>query len=334
MQTSYDEAQTWTNVRTLNFGLSAYSDMAAGANGLMNVLYENGRSSDPRYASVGQYQQITLAQFNTLWLETPTTYSVRYDFAEQASGVAATTDAYVRDSSPWQLDMTVTTTGSAVYVQGHPSLDGRAIRLSGDGAGVVISDPDSRQFYNFGTNDGFTVEAVLRTTMLGDGMILGRGTNTPDASPGFFPHLYFQVSNGYLNLHLRDDAGNIASLSSSLLINDGLWHSVAAIRDVSADILALVVDGQQVGLMIDPTTSFSSLLSASSVWIGYNGDHSAYFSGDIDVVRFSRGTLSASQLIAVPEPGSVVLTLAAVGGLIGRRYRRRASSPNIVKDFA
>lgn len=328
VQTSYDEALTWTNGRTINFGMSGYSDMAAGANGLMNLLYENGRATDPRYSTLGVYQQITLAQFNTAWLETPTNYGIQYNFAEQASGIAPTTDAYIRDSGGWQLDMTVTTTGSAVYVQGNPHLDGRAIHLSGDGAGFLISDADSRQFFNFGATDGFTFEAVLRTTSLGDGMILGRGTNHADASPGFFPHLYFEISGGHLRLHLRDDLGNIADLSSSILINDGLWHSVAAIRDVSADILALVVDGQQVGLMIDPTTSFSSLLSPSSAWIGFNNDHSAYFYGDLDMVGLTRGTLSTSQLVAIPEPGTIVLTLTAVGGLLGRRYRSRRTQPS------
>lgn len=333
VQTSYDEALSWTNARIINFGMSGYSDMAAGANGLMNLLYENGRATDPRYASMNLYQQITLAQFNTAWLETPVNYRVRYDFGEQASGVATTADANVRDSSPWRLDMSVTTTGTAVYVQGNPALDGRALRLSGDGAGALISDPDSRHFFEFGTNDGFTFEAVLRTTMLGRGMILGRGTYTPDASPGFYPHLFFQVSDGYLNLHLRDDDGNIADLTSSIQINDGLWHSVAAIRDVSSDILALVVDGQQVGLMIDPTGSFSALLSPSTAWIGYNGNHTAYFSGDLDMIQLTRGTLSASQLVAIPEPGGLLLTLTAVGGLLARRARdRRRSSPSAAPE--
>jgi len=326
--TSYDEALSWENRRTIDFGMSAYSDMAASADGTMNLLYENGRAGDPRFSSVSLYQQISLAQFNTQWLETPQIYALQYDFAESAPGNSVSTaDAGIKDSNSWLIDGQGV--GDMIYVQGHPSLDGRAISLNGDGDAVLIRNADSQHFFNLTASDSFTVEAVLRTTMHGDGgldgagMIMGRGAQVADNSLLFSPHWYMQIVDGKLNFNLRDAAGVVASVTSDETINDGSWHAVAATRDANNHILTISIDGRQVGYVIDPTGTFDGLNDASDTYIGKLSDGSRSLIADLDRVRFSLATPSDFQLTSIPEPSSLCLTLFAAAGIIGRSRLKR-----------
>lgn len=59
---SYDEARTWPVSKTLEPGPSAYSDLAAGRNGMIYCFYENGG------ADGSPYRRLTLARFNLEWL--------------------------------------------------------------------------------------------------------------------------------------------------------------------------------------------------------------------------------------------------------------------------
>ncbi len=57
---SFDGANTWPVKRVVYEGPSAYSSLAAGKNGMIFILFENGEK--------GLYERISLARFNMEWL--------------------------------------------------------------------------------------------------------------------------------------------------------------------------------------------------------------------------------------------------------------------------
>jgi sialidase-1 len=62
---SYDEGGTWTTSKTLEPGLSSYSDLAVMPDGTILCLYERGRAQDNKVSDLGL---LTLARFNLEWL--------------------------------------------------------------------------------------------------------------------------------------------------------------------------------------------------------------------------------------------------------------------------
>lgn len=315
LNTSYDEAQNWGNTRTISFGLSAYSDMVASNDGTMNLLYENGRRNDPRFATTGQYQQITLARFNTQWLETPVIYSAQMNFNERSPGsVVSTSDGAVKDSSLWNLHATAV--GSMVYVQGETN-SGSALHLTGNGEYVVWRAADSRQFFQIDANGKFTIDALMRT-MAQSGVVMGRGTVGGT-------HWLMKIVNGYLHLDLRDDSGNQADVVSDVQVNDGLWHRLAVGRDPTKDDLEIYVDGRLSATLADPTLGFTSLFATSDIYLGRLSDGSQQLVADIDSLRFSLASPSEVQVTSVPEPGSLLFAASAAGAMYWRRRSRGRS---------
>jgi len=61
---SYDEAKTWPVARTLEPEISAYSDLAVGADGTIYCLYERGAIGKNMYKTAA----LTVARFNLEWL--------------------------------------------------------------------------------------------------------------------------------------------------------------------------------------------------------------------------------------------------------------------------
>jgi sialidase-1 len=64
---SYDEAGSWPVSKTLEPGLSAYSDLAVGPDHTIYCLYERG-GRDPRDRQPQRPATLTLARFNLEWL--------------------------------------------------------------------------------------------------------------------------------------------------------------------------------------------------------------------------------------------------------------------------
>jgi Neuraminidase (sialidase) len=61
---SYDECQTWPVARTLEAGISGYSDLAVGPDGIIHCLYERGGINKNMYKTAA----LTVARFNLEWL--------------------------------------------------------------------------------------------------------------------------------------------------------------------------------------------------------------------------------------------------------------------------
>ncbi|MBI1373221.1 MAG: exo-alpha-sialidase [Phycisphaera sp.] len=64
VKVSYDEGATWPVMRTLEPGISGYSDVAAAPDGTIYVLYERGAVAGSHYNPA----TLTLARFNLAWL--------------------------------------------------------------------------------------------------------------------------------------------------------------------------------------------------------------------------------------------------------------------------
>lgn len=61
---SYDEGETWPVMKSLEPGISGYSDLAVGPDGTIYCIYENGSPSGSGY----NVKYLTVARFNLEWL--------------------------------------------------------------------------------------------------------------------------------------------------------------------------------------------------------------------------------------------------------------------------
>ncbi len=61
---SYDEGKTWPVARSVEPGISGYSDLAAGPDGFAYCFYERGSVDTSHYRPA----QLTVARFNLEWL--------------------------------------------------------------------------------------------------------------------------------------------------------------------------------------------------------------------------------------------------------------------------
>lgn len=65
---TYDEGQSWPINKTLEPGMSAYSDLAVLPDGTALCFYERGREADADQKKPTSYASLTLARFNLEWL--------------------------------------------------------------------------------------------------------------------------------------------------------------------------------------------------------------------------------------------------------------------------
>jgi sialidase-1 len=61
---SYDDAKTWPTVKTIESGISGYSDLAATPTGTILCFYERGGLEKNHYRT----RWLTVARFNLEWL--------------------------------------------------------------------------------------------------------------------------------------------------------------------------------------------------------------------------------------------------------------------------
>ncbi len=150
--------------------------------------------------------------------------------------------------------------------------------------------------------------------------------------------------NGKFVLGVGSGGGD-TTLASSVNINDGAWHHLAATRDNTTGAIAVYVDGVPRGTGTGPTGSrtFPSALRIGSLQTGNN-----FFNGTLDDVRLYPRVLTASEIqalaagpLAAPQnvtatPGSGTITLAwsAVPHATDYIVRRAPSDDGAFADFA
>ena len=272
-------------------GPSAYSDMARLNVNRMGLLYEKG--------SISPYETITFARFDEDWLDEPPPPAEAPGAAfwnleeSSAGGVAPTDPGAILDVHPDGLNLHMTATRAFPVVAGAPAYgDGGAIAFAADG-GLRIFDVDSGNRFDYGPSHSFTIEVVCRmpsgSTQIGALVAKDLAAKSPS--------WWLRVESGKARFLISDNTLECV-FSSSATINDGQWHHIAAVRDVTdpgARQLRLYVDGVLSGSL--PDTTVNSLANGQAVWIGRFNSANRLFTGEIDLVRISPVALTPSQFV-------------------------------------
>lgn len=289
---SADETLTWSAPKVVNEGPSAYSDMTPLADGRMALLYEKGESSP--------YQTIVLARFNEAWLDAPSPPpenpgAAFWNFEENpVGGTTPLATGAIRDVYPEGHNLNLTASAAFPVIAGSPSHgNGRAIQLTANG-GLRIYDTDSSNRFDFGPADSFTVEIICRipagSTQIGALVAKDLASTSPS--------WWLRVESGKARF-LVSDTTTESVLSSTIAINDGQWHHIAATRDASnpADKkLCLHIDGQLAGTIADRTTGSSA--NGQALWVGRFNSGSRMLTGDIDAVRITPAIIAPPGFLA------------------------------------
>jgi len=271
VRSSFDETQSWEGKKLIYLGPSAYSDLVKLADGSIGLLYENG--------SDWAYRRITFAKFTADWLDA-TTY-VAWEFNEKLPGNTAS--IAIKDSDGYGLHAQAE--AAFEYVSGDPQQGATsALRFTGSGYGVRLTDAKSGGWLDFGSDGSFMIEALIRTTAHGSGGATGSGAIVAKDVGTNQPSWWLRVQDSKL-VFLICDGTTTSSVSSSGAINDGLWHRVAAVRDANANELSVYVDGVLAGTLTGAADG--SLANGNDVVVGRFNEEGRSFIGDIDYVRIS-----------------------------------------------
>ncbi|MFW6164270.1 MAG: LamG domain-containing protein, partial [Planctomycetota bacterium] len=183
------------------------------------------------------------------------------------------------------------------------------------GDGGPAAGPD----INFGQQDSFTIEAVLRTTADTQGGIVSKDW------AGDRPSWWLRMRpDGTLQAIADDrnapDPNVIGLVNGTDPINDGEWHHIAFVRDATDDEVRLYIDYALDAADIDNTllTQFNT----RDIRIGESNGGGWQFGGDIDFVRITSGALAPEQFVQpIPEPATLALLGGALAALLRRRRR-------------
>lgn len=153
----------------------------------------------------------------------------------------------------------------------------------------------------------FTIALWVKTTDTG-----GTGTNWYQGE-GLVDAAVAGVSNdfGTALLHQKFALGignPDTTLTSTIAINDGNWHQVAATWNISSGAVQLYVDGT---LNTSGVAAKGGRNAPPTIQIGRD-PNGAYFNGTIDDVRLFNRILSKAEVIALANPPAAPKGLAAV----------------------
>ncbi len=288
---SFDEAVSWSAPKLIYAGPSSYSDMARAGTDNVCVLYENG-PTDP-------YDKITFVRFNEAWLNAApppaaSPWAAFWNFEERPAGQTASTqqDA-MRDVHPDNHGLHMTAQLALPVVTGAPAFgNGSALNFSGNG-GLRITDIASADHLDFGANDSFTLEVACKIPANSSqtGALIAKDFTANGSA------WWLRIEGGKARFLVCSNPVE-KIVTSSISVNDGLWHHIAAVRDANnptAKQLRIYVDGQLCGTTADTTTG--SLANGQDVWIGRYNTGSYPISGAIDFVRITPSALSPSTFV-------------------------------------
>jgi sialidase-1 len=270
----------------INRGRSAYSDLVKLNDNRIGVLYEWGDTAN--------YEEIRFATFTEQWLDDPTVVQLNFD--EQTSGVAPSTSNYLKDSRGYGLHGTAS--NGPAFVEGDPRYNnGAALRFTG-GIDEVRIDDISNSPLDFEDEDSFTLEAVFKTTSHSGTSANASGPLISKDIGAGLPSYFLRIQDSKVRFLVSDNS-SLASLYSDVVVNDGEWHHVAAVRDGAAGTISLYVDYVFAGSVADTTTG--GFGNASDLLIGSFNDSSGttnkQFVGDIDFIRVSFGALGTDEFV-------------------------------------
>lgn len=126
--------------------------------------------------------------------------------------------------------------------------------------------------------------------------------------------------------YLRDNAANVASAEGPGAIDNGIWVHLAGTWDPTTSMVVLYVNGAVADTVHAPLGRMDGVgvpLEVGRIFRTGWGTPGEYFAGDVDDVRIYEIALSAAQVAALADPGSVgAPSRSAAGVALG------ASAPN------
>jgi PKD repeat protein len=174
-----------------------------------------------------------------------------------------------------QLFLLLLLLGNAVYaysaILAMPPPPGNALKLDGINDNVSINNTIG----NFGTGD-FTIETWVKTTSTSSGTIIAKRNANNNGN-------FFRLGNessGNITLEINEtNIADYTAITSTVSINDGRWHYVAAIRNSGQ--LFVYIDGQQAATPVtingNPNisntvaTTLGQFLNGTTPWNRFNG---------------------------------------------------------------
>jgi hypothetical protein len=218
-----------------------------------------------------------------------------YQFNEKAPGDSAdTTIGAILDSSVNLRHGTVSKTGLP-YVTGSPAHGGSSAVEFAVAATNHISIPDPTGVFNFTPVQSITLEAIIKTTNIGQasvGAIMAKQSAVP-------PEWWWRINaTGFQQFNVNDGTG-AKSVSGTKKLNDGQWHHLAVIYDGAAKQMRAYVDYVPDGNTVTTTyTSSNNIIGSSQdLWIAAFQAGNRLFEGDIDAVRLTAAPLDVSWFI-------------------------------------
>lgn len=148
------------------------------------------------------------------------------------------------------------------------------------------------------TTDSYSVSAWIKTSTDGSGQYVV----SKDDATGAFPFALYLNTSEQPAFEIYDGT-NQPIANGTTALNDGVWHHLVGIRDVTNDLLRIYVDGIQVDTSSDSTTATTA--NDDSLYIGSRGNNAQDFDGQIDDVRIYNYTLTATQVKNLMNEGAV-----------------------------
>jgi hypothetical protein len=184
---------------------------------------------------------------------------------------------------------------------------GQAFQLDGSDDTVTINDGD--QMWPAGS---LTLEAWIKTTSANTQNIISKYTCGSQCPTGMsLAYLALVVeAGGHPRLDFRPDAtADITTVvASTMAINDGNWHHIVGVRDATAMMALVYVDGtlavsatpaaEQFGAMTNTDNEVDLVTIGSTINAGMT-THAGFFAGAIDEVAIYHSALTTAQVSAI-----------------------------------
>ena len=160
-----------------------------------------------------------------------------------------------------------------------------------DGDNDSIEIPDSADFA-FGVDESFTFEAWIKPGNPDSSSHDILASYEGNSKPYFLVNL---ISNNKFQFKFRDNGGSLTTevASTGTYLGD-TWYHIVGVRDVSANLGRLYLDGIENNSETDVTTA--GVNPAVAVRIGRRNNNTSTFNGIIDEVRVSNTALSAEWI--------------------------------------
>ena len=144
------------------------------------------------------------------------------------------------------------------------------------------------------TTDSYSISAWINTTtFVGFEAAIAMKN---DSSSGAYPY-FLNLNNGSDACFKLSDGTNTPTACYAPNVNDGVWHHIVGVRDVTGDKVFIYVDGIQAGSVTDTTTATTA--NNDDVSLG-NGGSAAYglydYTGKIDDVRIYNRAMSSAEI--------------------------------------